>query len=58
MPKLQAAEILAEAREGKRQLTADGWYDLTLYVTGDVRQAQKALYDYISREQNAGRKPV
>lgn len=57
MPRLQAREMLQQARKGEINLTADGWFDLTLMATGSQEQAERAHNDYIKREMKAGRTP-
>jgi hypothetical protein len=57
MPRLQAADMLEQARRGEISLNADSWFDLTLMVTGDRDAAEKAHNDYVKREMKAGRTP-
>lgn len=54
---LKAKKMLDAAKRGEIPLTADGWYNLTHYVTGSEAEAQKAYSEYIKRELRANRTP-
>lgn len=49
--------MLEQARSGEIILTASGWYDLTLLVTGSRDKAEKAHNDYIRRCYREGKTP-
>ena len=57
IPRLEAKRMLDRAKMGDVNLTVDGWYDLTLLVTGDKELAEKAAKDHIKASRNAGREP-
>lgn len=49
VPFIKAKRLLEQARKGEIELTANGWFDLTLEVTGSREAAEKAHNDYIKR---------
>ena len=54
---LEAQATLDKAHAGDIHLTMKGWYDLTLFVTGDKQQAEDAAYQYVVRCYEAEEKP-
>jgi hypothetical protein len=46
-PRLEAEDTLRLASRGELKLTPKGWYDLTVYATGDAEAAEKAHNDAV-----------